>query len=75
MEHLVGHTAVEDCSINYVDGDFEPLGAVAANVASCIDELPEVDLVVFDSDESHEMRPGRHCGIKTPGVSGRGSWR
>jgi hypothetical protein len=59
MQDAIGDSAVEDCPVDLVHGDFFALDRVPADVSRGVDQLAQVDVVVFGGDEADEVCPRR----------------
>jgi hypothetical protein len=59
VQDAIRDSAVEDSPVDLVHGYFFAVDRVPPNVTRRIDQLTQVDVVVFDGDEADEVCPRR----------------
>jgi hypothetical protein len=60
MQELLGDSTIEDSPGNHIHSNLNTVYTIASDISSGVDQLAKVDLIVLDSDEANQVRPGRH---------------
>lgn len=63
MQYFLGHSGVENCSIDKVHRNVLAIHRIPTNIAGRVYQLAKVLLVILHSDEANKMCPGRHVVI------------
>lgn len=58
MHHLLCYPAVEYGPLNQVHSDVDAIESVQADITVSVYQLAEMNLAVFDGDETNEVSPG-----------------
>jgi hypothetical protein len=58
--HRLCDLPIEDCTVDDIRFDLAVFERIKPYIAACINQLTNVRLVIFYSNEANKMSPGRH---------------